>query len=489
MNGELRGPKVRVEKLGTSDRGGGLLVAQGGMLVIRGKLRSRTLGALDALQGWRFDEPDGRSAELTFNDLSRWAIEADDAGLVDFARLVEAQLGRAGLVTDPPGLSQRVRTVMGTQAKRRLPEALLALAVGVGAHALTRSAGPLGWPLIAGALLWVTLLGVALFQDAPEGLIERVRSAYERRGWALTLLLPLCLAFGAGLGMQAATARTLQEAQTRSLRAQAEQARQSKQQAEAERAAEQQAELASRIRLLEAALNAKRWPDAKAAYDALAALDPRHPTLPTAWATLEPQLAALEAREREQAIAAALRDARRMQKDPVVCDDARAVAAAWKAFSALPASDPRRAGAVALVPNLERCRKVVARALAVNAAELRRQARIQLAPRLQDELRRAGHLVNVALTGKAEDGLRISGDALDAKAVPSLTEHGSKAPGSLFARLEEQGVRHVELRAGERRLGRFALQPRGTDALAAELLAGMGLGAPLALPELAAPAP
>jgi len=481
LNAELTGPKVRVEKLGTSDRGGGLLVAHEGQLLIRGKVRSRTLGTLDAVQSLRFDDPDGQRAELIFRDLSRWAIEAEDPGLLEFAHQLQAHLGREGLVTDPPKLGERVRSVMAAQGKRRVPEMLLALALGVGVQLAVRQVAPLGWLLVAGGVAWVTLLGVALFQDEPSGWPGRLRTIFDRRGWALGLFLPLCVVFGAGLGLQAAAQRVLLETQVRAQNAEAAEAQQAKQRAEAERANAHKAEVAAHLKSVETSLEAQRWTEAKTGYDALAALEPAHPSLPALWATLGPQLEARAAKEQAQATEAALRDARRMQKDRVVCDDARAVAAAWRAVQSLPPTDPRRGPAVKLVPGLERCRKVVARSLAINAAELRRQGRIQLMSPVQAELRRAGHLVNVTLTGKAEDRVQISGEGLTAKAVPAITGQGSRSPGSLFARLEEQGVRNVEVLAGERSLGSFALEPRSTEALAAELLDSMGLGAPLAL--------
>lgn len=489
LNAELTGPKVRVEKLGTSDRGGGLLVAHEGQLLIRGKLRSRTLGTLATVQSLRFDDPDGQSAELVFQDLSRWAIEAEDPGLLEFAHQLQAHLGREGLVTDPPKLSQRVRTAMAAQGKRRVPEMLLALGLGAGVQLVVRQVAPLGWLLVAGGVGWVTLLGVALFQDEPPGWLGRLRATFERRGWALSLFLPMCIAFGAALGIEAATQRVLLDTQVRTLAAEAAEARQALERAEAERTSAHAAEVTAQVQRVEGALNAQRWTEAKTFYDALASLEPAHPALPTMWATLGPQLEARAAKEQALATEAALRDARRMQKDPVVCDDARAVAAAWKAVQGLPPTDPRRGPAAALVPTLERCRKIVARSLAINAAELRRQGRIQLMSPVQDELRRAGHLVNVELTGKAEDRVRISGDGLNAKAVPAITGQASRSPGSLFARLEEQGVRNVEVLAGERSLGSFALEPRSTEALAAELLTSMGLGSPLVLAEPAAAAP
>lgn len=480
--GELTGPRVRVEKLGTSDRGGGQLVVEQGMLLVRGKLRTRALGPLDGMQSLRFEESDGRSAQLRFQDDSHWTIEADEPGLLDFAHQLEAGLGRSGLVTDPPRLSQHVREVIvGPRALRRALEATTALGLGVGTQMLTQVAAPLGWALVAAAGGWVTLLGIAAFQQAPSGMLGSLRASFERRGWALTLWLPMCLGFGAALGIQAASHREAHEALARELRSDAEQARLARQQAEATRRAEQQAAVSAQLRRLEAALGDKRWPEAKAAYDALEALEPKHPALPSVWATLGPQLTAQAEREREQAIETALRDARRMQNDPVVCDDARAVAAAWKALSALPSTDPRRAAAVAVVPNLERCRKVVARSLALNAAEQRRQDRIRLAPRVQAELRGKGYVVNVTLVGGAEDRVRVEGDALTAKAVAEITEQGSRNPGSLLARLQDHGFRSVELFAGKRRLGSFTLQPRGIEALAAELLSSMGLAERLSL--------
>jgi hypothetical protein len=378
---------------------------------------------------------------------------------------------------------------MAAQGKRRMPEMLLAIGLGVGVELGVRQVAPLGWLLVAGGVGWVALLGVALFQDEPSGWLGRLRATFERRGWALSLFLPMCVAFGAGLGLQAAAQRVLLDTQVRAQDAEAAQTKQARERAEAERANARAAEVAAHVKSIEAALNAQRWTEAKTTYDALVALEPAHPALPALWATLGPPLEARAAREQAQATEAALRDARRMQKDPVVCDDARAVAAAWKAVQGLPATDPRRGPAVKLVPGLERCRKVVARSLAINAAELRRQERIQLMSRVQSELRRAGHLVNVTLTGKAEDRVQISGEALNAKAVPAITGQGSRSPGSLFARLEEQGVRSVEVRVGERSLGSFALDPRSTAELAAELLDSMGLGAPLALAEPAAAAP
>jgi hypothetical protein len=325
-------------------------------------------------------------------------------------------------------------------------------------------------------------LGASLFVPEPAAPLERLRSGYERRGWALTLWLPLCVAFGALLGIQAAAGREALAAQRQRVREAAQQAREVRARDEAERASEQAAAATDRARRLELALDEQRWLDARGEYEELKRLDPKHPALPAVWATLGPQLEALATREREQSIEAALHDARRMQTDPIVCDDARAVAAAWKAFRALPATDPRRGSAVALVPSLERCRKVVARSLALNAAEQRRQARLRLAPRIEVELRRAGHLVNVTLSGAGDDRLRIAGDALDAKAADALTDLGSRTPASLLGRLQEQGVRSVEIVNGRHDLATIILEPASPEVLAAQLLGTMGLDAPLALP-------
>lgn len=233
---------------------------------------------------------------------------------------------------------------------------------------------------------------------------------------------------------------------------------------------------------LRSAMNAKQWKEAEAHHAALAAIEPDHPMLRPVMTTLRRELDRIAEEERRSALKAGIADARGALVDSVRCDDAQYVSHAWRGLRQARPGDAEWDAATTLARAIERCRLLVAKETARNAAGLRLAQRRRFALELPDRLRREGHAAVVRAAGPAETEITVQIDGIDRESAA----RAAKAPGpegGLLAEAEKVGVRKLTFTDGAARFD-FPLVPVDDEDAVTPIFETLGLDRPFSLPEL-----
>ena len=475
---QLPGPKVQVYRGDTADAGGGQLTAVGADLLVQGPVRARKLGPLGQLSGIRFKRGNGKEAVVDFHDGSSWTIATDQgAALLEFAQQLQTQMGRPDLVTQAPSLQAQLSSLA---RERRLE--LLGLLGALVLLWLTRIAvgylAALGYLLLLLALPWLALVAFVRGMSPGPAALSSIGRIVKQRSWVLTLALPVALLCGSLIGLTDAALRaemaSRDEAAARAAAAIQARAEQRQAAAAAERRARAEALLAG----FEQALSEGRTHEAQELHAEAKAADPSHPKLKPAWARLAPHLEKVKQQDRAEAIRTGLAAARAVVGNKVRCESAQAVSEAWQKLRQFTPEEAGWEEALELTEKLERCRARSARILNRSAADALAQRRLQQVALMEGAARSKGHDVRLRATGSGNRVVRAELGERAAEAVVALSGEGKD---SMLERLSGAGVRRVVFAKGKRVLKEVKLKAN-TDSDLDEVLAGLGLEAPLALP-------
>jgi hypothetical protein len=481
MELELVGPRVSVDRNGTADRGGGQLVIKQGKLLVRARNLERLLGASVAIEHIQLVDLARMRAKVRFIDGQVWNVESEQGeDLTPFFKQLESTAGRAGLLHDPPRVSELLRDA-ATPARMRnallIALALIAFVPLRWLGALAPAAGVV-LAVIGAALL---LLGVAAFawregdDDAPPAL-ARLRS-WVSWPWLAAALATTAAGVSGHADASARLGQQLEQA-----RVHAETARQA-----AAAAAQQQEELRDRRAQADAlaqqlldAMQGERYRDAKTLYDRLTALVPDHATAKQQAPALATALAALDERERVAGIGRGIAQARAVTRDPLACETAKRVADAYSLLRRALPTDTDYDAARRVLGDLESCRKRVRARFAQSAEESRRRLRMMAATQIETEVRRLGYPPHVTLSGKTSDVLHIEAHEIDAAAAQRILALREK-DATFEAARSDDGFTRIELR-GDKFKRDVQLHRVPASALIEPVLEQFGLAHPLALP-------
>ena len=365
--GELTGPKVHVERIGTADSGAGQLIALGGDVLIRAVRQNRSLGSLAALHAIELQDRKGSVARLRFADGAVWLLtETRDDSLLPFLERVAERSLRPGLIAYPPSVSMQVREAIGPGRKRELTVIVLALLASLPVAAVCSF-----WPWVGYALIVATVVWLAAMMAGEQGALE-LPPRLVRLQWPVKLALPIILSLAAALGVLHGRQRVLGEHALQRTRALVEHARSRSTERQAQEGAARRLEIARAAADLQLALSGGDAAEIERQATRLRALDQGHAALALLPSATPTPKAPLSEPERVAAVASGLRAARRITADRVRCESARDVADAWYGVRLARPDDPQRREAEKLTLRLERCRARVRKALIDNAVRSRK---------------------------------------------------------------------------------------------------------------------
>lgn len=479
---ELGGPEVLASRGKTTDSGGGRLVLSAGKLLVRGSVRGRVLGEIARLRAIAFTDAGARRVELSFDDGTVWELIDKKRGrLLPFFRSIEHILGRSDLVSVAPGPLDRLGQYLTGERRRRIAEAGIGvLAAWLLSLAVARAA-PLGDIVIALAAVW--LLGLLLEKRwaAARPFLPPMGRVARRYGAVLTVAVPVMLMAGSAAGLHQAARRSALEARAERnrLRAERERALAAKRDAERKRLEELRAKrLAERM---QEAMNESRWRDAHRIYLEIKAFKPEHGSLKAAWNRLGPELAALREKERLEAVASGIRQARRTARDRVMCESARTVADTWNKLRQVRPDDDQWFEALKAIEGLERCRRRLEAVFNQNAIGLRRQARREFSRAARYELQKSGYAPRTELKGKNERIMTVTIAGLIADRAAAISGGGTPEQSTLLQRAQKAGFEAVVLGNGKGKTWRYDLEPRDESRIGVTVLKKFGLDMPLRL--------
>jgi uncharacterized membrane-anchored protein YhcB (DUF1043 family) len=480
MELELVGPRVSVDRNGTADRGGGQLVVKQGKLLVRTRNLERLLGASVAIDHIQLVDLARMRAQVRFVDGQVWNVESEQGeDLTPFFKQVESTAGRAGLLHDPPRISELLRDAATPARVRNVLLTALALLAFV----------PLRWlgglaPAVGGALpvfgvilllLGVLARGLREDDDFTPSMLARLRTWVSWPWFAAALALIVAGVIGYSDATER-LARERKEAQAHAEAAQQAAAAAAQQQQEAR---ERRARTDALAQQLLDAMQSEHFREAKAVYDQLTALTPDHATAKQVRSALETALAELDERERVTGVARGIAQARAVARDPLACETAKRVADAYALLRRAQPDDADYAAARRVLGDLERCRKQVRARFAQSAEEGRRRLRMLAATQIETAVRRLGYPAHVTLAGKTSDVLRIEAHDLDATAAQRILALREKDAPFEAARTED-GFKRIELR-GEKFDQDVKLHALPASAVVEPVLEKFGLAQPLAL--------
>ena len=483
---EIVGPKVAVDRDGTSDAGGGQLLLKEGKLMVRASTIERPLGAVSAISEISIVDLARQRARVRFVDGVVWNIASEGDEVYAFLKQVESAAGRPGLVAPPPKLSQAVREAATPQRRRWAAMTVVALLMFVPFRMLAGLSASAGHAMALGLLVLLGVVVVAIgLRDGGPAILDGVRARLASFGPVPVVALLIAAAAGSAMGASDAEAAGHQASEhARRVRVAEAKAQREAARLEAEAAKKKKA-VAAVVAELESALSDNRLREVREARERLRALDAKHPALSKGGADLDGAIAKVDEEDRVAGLQKGLRAVRRMARDRLRCENAKGVSDAWKQLNGVRTSDAEYEQIARAVAPLERCRKRVASRFAASAEDGRRQQRMQMAPALEGQLRGLGYPTSVTLAGKRQDRLVVAADQLDDNAVARITALTDDEGVAFLDKRAKEGVRQVRFR-GKRLDKRFDLEPESTRVLTAPLLERFGLGAPL---ELAATPP
>jgi hypothetical protein len=255
-------------------------------------------------------------------------------------------------------------------------------------------------------------------------------------------------------------------------------AREEVRQAELERLPQLQQQLDGSI--LEA-----KWEEAAKLHDQVKKIRPDQPGLADAWAKIGPAVAVIREQRATEArratLAQGLEETRKVVADKNLCDTPKAIAEAWKNLKVAKRQDPQWREAVSLTAQLEACRRKTEQSLSKGLRDIMVRQRVEWAKRAERAMLDQGMEVDFTLSGTNKDRVEVKWVLMGKAAVHKITDGGSMRDGSFLANLQKVGFRRVSFGDGHDFGVYYDLEPPVETQGGANVLASMGVGAPLRL--------
>jgi hypothetical protein len=165
-----------------------------------------------------------------------------------------------------------------------------------------------------------------------------------------------------------------------------------------------------------------------------------------------------------------------------LCESPTAVADAWRKLKLARKDDPEWEHAGKITAQLETCRMGIAKMLTASIGDLRHKQRLEQAETVRRSLQTQGFDTSVKLTGADKNEVMISSPQLNGDMLESITSNLSMGSGSFLEAWQKLGCVRVTFTNGKK-MWAYNLPVAQESMPEVSVLEGLGIGAPLALPE------